>query len=1082
MKSLLALLAVTIIAIQCQAQNICYTSGQTPLIPPSCGDYNQYIPTGQTADLHFRINMHFFKPSSGSGVYDNVTLSNCNTILGYMNGMMTNLQQPTLLATPIAPFIPNSHIQFDLMGIYFHTDNFVYNSAGSCGNNTNLQANYGINTNSEVNIYFYNDPNVDGGCGYFGAGYVTMSGANGINNQWVTAQLLIHELGHSLGGLNHTRSGDNDIFTDTYTEVYSAATWGWVNCAPSTVSNNIMGYNQCRNYMSPMQMGHYHMWANSGITTKFTTLSVYNASNSITVNTNQIWTTSKALSGNLTIASGFTLTIQCYVYMSPTAKIIVERGATLIVDGGRITSATQQLWYGIDAWGNSTLSQFTTGNNSQSTVEVKNGGVIEYMQYGIITDRPGYSNYHGAIIKLTNAVFLNNVRSVQLLSYSNFIPSSGTSAPNQSIFQNTRFETTSLWQSAYGNPMAMISMDNVSGVRIQGCKFINSTSIAQLPWLNRGTGLSSLDATYSVEALSSLHSEFEGLTYGINCSATNPLKSITVCYTDLNDNLRGVICTGLNYATIFMNSFNGNGSSTGYCVYLDGCSAYQIEQNTFNSLVGSNGYGIYVRNSNNIGNLNGYGNSNIIYNNTFTNFLYACVAFDDNDGPSTYDGLRFNCNDYTGNVKDIYVGNSGTASITTDIGLYQGTSTSPSTYVRNRYYTNNCVAAQENQFGVNKTSTQPIYYHTNNATQMIPQCKDGLVQITTYTTAFNKTLHCPTNFGGGSGDRHSQINTLHNYHSKINSLTLETNAAIEQMLLIINNDALSDSVIIDSIFQFSPELVNIVLPDLNNRVSEPVASLNFARGTSTTGNARESSIDSLLQLNFEFEILLNAVIADLLRDSISSASSEIAILLDTFGIDNSALNQWLDLVDGNELDSSENFTQLNEVNEIVYDLTLGADVALTLQADTALQTQLVQIANDTMSNSGSELRAAESAQAILRYYLNAPGYTEVIGVIPEESYEQNSNRSGTLYQQSELVLYPNPSQGIVHFIGTSDSNVVTEVILIDVSGRVVANIVPVITGNEVTFTYANLSSGLYCCIIMSNEVILNRSSLVISNE
>jgi hypothetical protein len=1081
MKMLLRIISVILITYQCHAQHSCYTSNQTALIPATCADYNEYIPAPQAPDLHYRINMHFFKPSSGIGVYDNVTISDCNTIVGFMNGMMANLQQPTLPVTPAAPFNSNAHIQFDLMGIYFHTDNQVYSSAGQCP--TTVVTQYGVNTDSEVNIYFYNDPAIDGGCGLFG--YVSMSGPNGISDQWVTAQLLIHELGHAIGGLNHTRIGDNDIFSDTYSETNSSSTWGWVNCAPSLVSNNIMGYNQCRNYMSPMQMGHYHMWANTGVTTKFTTLRNYNPSNSITVSSTETWTRSRALSGNLTVASGFTLTIQCYLFMPPTAKIIVERGAKLIVDGGVITSATKQLWYGIDAWGNSSLSQFTTGNSSQSTVEVKNGGVIEYMQTGIITDRPGYPGYHGAIIKLTDAVLLNNVRGVQLLSYSNFLPSSGTPASNQSAFQNTRFETTPLWQTIYGNPAAMISMDNVSGVKIRGCSFLNSTSLAQLSSLNRGTGISSLDASFSIEALSTTRSEFEGLTYGVNCSATNPLKSITVCYSDFNNNLRGVICTGLNYATMFLNTFNGNGSSTGYCLYLDGCSGYQIEQNSFNSLVALSGYGIYVRNSNNAANINGYGNSNTIYNNAFTNFQYACVAFDDNDGPSTYDGLRFNCNDYTGNSNDIYVGNSGASSITTDIGLYQGTSTGPTTYARNRYFANNCVTGQENQFGVAKSSPQAIYYHTNNATQMIPQCKDGLVLITTYSTTFNKTIHCPTNFGGGGSGRYAQINTLHFYRSEISRLSEETFAVIAELSSIIENEALSDSSVIDSVFQYPIGYVNMVLPDLNNRVGSISAlpDQTKTRNGNPSANARETTLDSLIQMHFEFEILLNSVIADILRDSSSNVSSEVSLLLDTLGINNSALNQWIGLTSGTGTDSSGNFVQLNEINEIIYEVTQAPDIAFTIQSDTALQNQLLQFANDTNNTSGSALRAAESAQALLRYYLNTPGYTEVVGVNPEESFEQNSERLISEDEPQEIVLYPNPTSGTVHLKCDRDSNcVITEVKFIDVSGRIVANLVPIVNGTEVMLSCESLASGIYCCVIMSHEVILHRSPLVIKKE
>src|SRR5690606_37848912 len=134
---------------------------------------------------------------------------------------------------------------------------------------------------------------------------------------------------------------------------------------------------------SPMQMGYFHMNANTANpsynTTRFLTYCDYDPANSITVNSSQTWTTSKAVGGDITITSGNTLTIQCSVFMPAGGKIYVQPNAHLIVDGGKISNACCSMWDGIVVYGPNGSLLTQNGaiiENAVLATSTPNGGII----------------------------------------------------------------------------------------------------------------------------------------------------------------------------------------------------------------------------------------------------------------------------------------------------------------------------------------------------------------------------------------------------------------------------------------------------------------------------------------------------------------------------------------------------------------------------------------------------------------------------------------------------------------------------------------------------------------------------------
>ncbi|HMW10993.1 MAG: T9SS type A sorting domain-containing protein [Bacteroidetes bacterium] len=508
---------------QVNAQLECFTPDNPPSNmvsqPPSCTNYVNYEPDPtnnyqNTPVITFKINFHFFRKTSGWGIIQPspAWTSQMQAFVATMSSMYQNIGPPTLPVAPPAQNINDSRIRFELKGIYFHDNDNYYYGTEWCG--SSYYNAWGINKCNEINVFWYYTGGGHGGCGPYGYVNFRMDSLSNPANTftWAWAQVLAHELGHSAGGLSHTYGGCNqfgcctafpacvpcgdDQFTDTYAPDCNLA-WtgcstnfiGSNNCAGCTyqVSNNIMGYNICRNYLSPMQMGYFHMNANTANpsynTTRFLTYCDYDPANSITVNSSQTWTTSKAVGGDITITSGNTLTIQCSVFMPAGGKIYVQPNAHLIVDGGKISNACCSMWDGIVVYG---------PNGSLLT---QNGAIIENAVLATSTPNGGIIQIDVNTHYTENATHVD-IEGVTSSAYSGYIRGSLFDCP--SAIQNPNYGSTTgsaiMVKNNTGNVTigddANIAFKNtikdftLAGVRIQDSKttvinnFINSNNIS----------------------------------------------------------------------------------------------------------------------------------------------------------------------------------------------------------------------------------------------------------------------------------------------------------------------------------------------------------------------------------------------------------------------------------------------------------------------------------------------------------------------------------------------------------------------------------------------------------------------------
>lgn len=385
-------------------------------------DLTFWKPNSNTAIKHIKINFIIIQKSDGSGNWSvNGVTSNGTTheqlllnAVAQVNALYANVGNPSdnggYPVCGACNQIKDTKIQFDVMGFHYfqNTSHYgpvdhyysylpsdeinVYLPANSLTYSNATLASYNLNTDLNTNInYTYNrlldNPNDVPG--------VT----------WAIGQMFTHEFGHLLG-LCHTHLGGGcantcadiynagDYFDDHYGVYNSGASkcpdlGNWQSnpyaATSDQITNNIMGNVFPRFYFSPKQIAAIARNLSLKSIRKYVSDCAYSAAAPVEITANEVWDFNVKWYSDVIVKTGNSLTIKCKVFMPAGSKIIVENGATLILDGGEIYSGCASLWAGIDA-------------QSGALVVTQNGAIIEDAQYAILAE-------NNSTIHLDNSTF-----------------------------------------------------------------------------------------------------------------------------------------------------------------------------------------------------------------------------------------------------------------------------------------------------------------------------------------------------------------------------------------------------------------------------------------------------------------------------------------------------------------------------------------------------------------------------------------------------------------------------------------------------------------------------------------------------
>jgi Secretion system C-terminal sorting domain/Periplasmic copper-binding protein (NosD) len=567
------------------------TSSNFPQCPDATIDFGDY---DWVAPIIIYVNVHFKPTSSGQNFDPPTAVALANELINTANGYLNNMEQnekPGPSGSQ-SPHVPQAKWQYKI-----YTENLPNDNLGGIWIEPN--ANSGMYNTKVVDIWLEGTGGCHSGWSCTGCD-VTLTGFFDCHDDWY-ARIMNHEFGHSLS-LNHSAYCDNQCKTKDIdpeqecgpncpavakcdcwnpskilcvsggstacyppvpnpvpTEWMSRCQWGW--------GNNMMQQGWKQNALTPCQWETaFNYMRNSG-SPKYSwadKCSIVGPTYFVQSGTNEVWDDLKLLNRNVEVKTGATLTITCEVRMATGLKIIVQRGAKLIVDGGKITNLCPGgLWGGINVHGNSAKAQpdpfGTLANDDAGVVIVMNNSIIEHAPTAISTTAPGFPYADqvarwGGVIYAENSSFINNRRAAEFMKY-------GFS--NKSKFNNCDFGEDGAW----GNNTVGVTIWDCDDITFTGNRF-EHLDIAAIGGVDYGAKITD-------------GNNFEDANRAIESMATYPYSSFVDIYNNYFDN---------NKIHVFSSStdkldglrIQGNEFFTSdYGVWIEGSAKYDIRKNSF---------------------------------------------------------------------------------------------------------------------------------------------------------------------------------------------------------------------------------------------------------------------------------------------------------------------------------------------------------------------------------------------------------------------------------------------------------------------------------------------------------------------
>ncbi|HDL02143.1 MAG TPA: hypothetical protein ENH23_07925, partial [candidate division Zixibacteria bacterium] len=377
-----------------------------------------------------QINFNIIQKDDGSGNFPNNQATNdrLKAMIEHVNSFYEHYapSDPISWVTELPNF--DSRIRFSLgepgnERIYFYQNTAAWNDTWPTTTIEPFIAQNYPERLEQVNVYIFGNPNnnnwahatMPSWTDFNSTSWVVLFYWENPGSDWSTSGTLAHEFGHNLD-LLHTYHGggasaicdqqDEDFLKDVFLiqlpDISNCPHTGSWSDDPylengDGITNNLLGGTQSQKYISPMQAGQMHR--SLAITSVRKYVKCDKSQIPLVINGIQNWDFDMKLYRDLIISPNSHLTISCHLVMHPDAKIVIEPGGKLTIDGGLIgTDIFEKApWAGIEVWGNSAASQYpdANGNYQQGYVELKNGAVIENAWEAIQPWHPGEWNETG---------------------------------------------------------------------------------------------------------------------------------------------------------------------------------------------------------------------------------------------------------------------------------------------------------------------------------------------------------------------------------------------------------------------------------------------------------------------------------------------------------------------------------------------------------------------------------------------------------------------------------------------------------------------------------------------------------------
>ena len=498
------------------------------------------------------------------------------------------------------------------------------------------------------------------------------------------------------------------------------------------------------------------------------------------------------INGNLVVKSGNTLVLRPGVKInmcSPESKVIVEKGATLIMNNARFTTSGTERWQGVEVYGNNlskaprpTNAQlldienelYTTYNNTSNTgiVIMVNSSTIQNAQEGFRNhmehaDGWSYPAYTGGMIYAKNSSFYNCKRSAEFLtsSASSRFVDCFFKVDNSFLLDDVKdVSCTSAYQIE--TVRHFVTILNNSAIEFRDCDFDHSNNKPNL--LYRGAGIYSIDSKYKV-----FSTEFKGLFDGIYISNTGArLGNVIASANEFNSVTHGITFKGAFDASLSM--FSGNtfkipngivtssSSRSSWGINMEGAQGFNITGNKFYGPTNNKALciGLFLNNTSFVG-------GGRVQSNEFKNLIVGTQTQGYNRG------VLFTCNEYENTDKAWWISpeytgwtSSTVASICSNADAFghQGTGCGDGFIQVDNNFKDESVTSHI------VTKLQFDYFHNPDA--MSSELKGGAcVNVTTCSPASEPCSNI-SGGGGNGGDPSFLTAGLHGLNGQINRASI----------------------------------------------------------------------------------------------------------------------------------------------------------------------------------------------------------------------------------------------------------------------------------------------------------------------